>query len=64
MKRLYHWWRGLGVYRTLPVFLVLGGGIEWFMINVRVGRETFYDTVLRKESERRAVKDKIGDNSE
>lgn len=31
----------LGVYKTLPLFFCLGAGIEWFMINVRVGKETF-----------------------
>ena len=34
-------WNRLGVYRTLPVFFVFGAGIEWFMIHVRVGKETF-----------------------
>uniref|UniRef100_A0A8C5R5V0 Ubiquinol-cytochrome c reductase complex assembly factor 5 n=1 Tax=Leptobrachium leishanense TaxID=445787 RepID=A0A8C5R5V0_9ANUR len=32
----------LGVYRFLPFFFVLGGAMEWFMINVRIGKETFY----------------------
>ena len=40
----------LGPYRYLPLFFVLGASIEWFMINVRVGKETFYDTALRLES--------------
>lgn len=30
-----------GVYRFLPFFFILGGAMEWFMINVRIGRETF-----------------------
>ena len=34
-------WKQLGVFKTLPVFVVIGAGIEWFMINVRVGKETF-----------------------
>ena len=29
------------MYRTLPFFFIAGAAIEWFMINVRVGRETF-----------------------
>ena len=29
------------MFKTLPVFVVIGAGIEWFMINVRVGKETF-----------------------
>ncbi|XP_060060518.1 ubiquinol-cytochrome-c reductase complex assembly factor 5 [Erinaceus europaeus] len=41
-----------GVYRFLPFFFVLGGAMEWIMINVRVGRETFYDVYRRKASER------------
>ena len=39
--RLWTYWARLGVYRTLPVFFLLGASIEWFMINVRVGKETF-----------------------
>jgi hypothetical protein len=49
-------WKQLGVFRTLPLFFAVGAGIEWFMINVRVGKETFYDTVLRKEAEKRYQK--------
>ncbi|XP_036594673.1 small integral membrane protein 4 [Trichosurus vulpecula] len=41
-----------GVYRFLPFFFVLGGAMEWFMIKVRVGQETFYDVYRRKQSER------------
>ncbi|NXX18275.1 SMIM4 protein, partial [Podargus strigoides] len=41
-----------GVYRFLPVFFLLGGAMEWFMINVRIGKETFYDVYRRKRSER------------
>lgn len=33
--------RRLGVYKFLPLFFLLGAGIELFMIKVRVGRETF-----------------------
>uniref|UniRef100_A0A1X7VQL8 Small integral membrane protein 4 n=1 Tax=Amphimedon queenslandica TaxID=400682 RepID=A0A1X7VQL8_AMPQE len=44
----------LGVYRTIPLFFCLGAGIEWFMINVQIGKETFYDTVIRKEAEKRS----------
>lgn len=43
----------LGVYKFLPLFFVIGAGIELFMIKVRVGRETFYDVYVRKESQRR-----------
>ncbi|XP_074862108.1 ubiquinol-cytochrome c reductase complex assembly factor 5 isoform X2 [Carettochelys insculpta] len=41
-----------GVYRFLPFFFLLGGAMEWFMINVRLGKETFYDVYRRKRSER------------
>ncbi|NWU63489.1 SMIM4 protein, partial [Pterocles burchelli] len=41
-----------GVYRFLPFFFLLGGAMEWFMINVRIGQETFYDVYRRKRSER------------
>jgi hypothetical protein len=30
-----------GIYRFLPFFFVLGGTMEWIMIKVRVGQETF-----------------------
>ena len=33
--------RRLGVYKFLPLFFLLGAGIELFMIKIRVGRETF-----------------------
>lgn len=37
-----------GAYRFLPFFFVLGGAMEWFMINVRIGKETFCECcVLR-----------------
>ncbi|KAM7169597.1 ubiquinol-cytochrome c reductase complex assembly factor 5 [Macrochelys suwanniensis] len=41
-----------GMYRFLPFFFLLGGAMEWFMINVRLGEETFYDVYRRKRSER------------
>ncbi|XP_059505624.1 small integral membrane protein 4 [Stegostoma tigrinum] len=44
--------RQFGVYRFLPCFFVLGGVLEWIMINVRIGHETFYDVYRRKRSER------------
>ncbi|XP_018096457.2 small integral membrane protein 4-like [Xenopus laevis] len=42
-----------GIYRFLPFFFVLGGAMEWFMINIRIGKETFYDVYRRRQSERR-----------
>ncbi|XP_068608512.1 ubiquinol-cytochrome c reductase complex assembly factor 5 [Brachionichthys hirsutus] len=41
-----------GMYRFLPVFFCIGGVMEWIMINVRIGQETFYDVYRRKNSER------------
>lgn len=34
--------------------------MEWIMINVRIGRETFYDVYRRKKSERE-YQEKIAD---
>ncbi|CAJ0931543.1 unnamed protein product [Ranitomeya imitator] len=45
-----------GMYRFLPFFFVLGGAMEWFMINIRIGKETFYDVYRRRQSERRFFK--------
>ncbi|XP_074537981.1 ubiquinol-cytochrome c reductase complex assembly factor 5 [Halichoeres trimaculatus] len=42
----------LGPYRFLPIFFCIGGVMEWIMINVRIGKETFYDVYRRKKSER------------
>ncbi|XP_028437995.1 small integral membrane protein 4 [Perca fluviatilis] len=50
----------LGTYRFLPIFFCIGGVMEWIMINVRIGRETFYDVYRRKRSERE-YKQKIAD---
>ncbi|XP_012672160.1 small integral membrane protein 4 [Clupea harengus] len=44
--------RQIGIYRFLPIFFCIGGVMEWIMINVRIGRETFYDVYRRKQSER------------
>ncbi|XP_069824953.1 ubiquinol-cytochrome c reductase complex assembly factor 5 [Dendropsophus ebraccatus] len=44
--------RRFGMYRFLPFFFVMGGAMEWFMINVRIGKETFYDVYRRRQSER------------
>ncbi|XP_076023223.1 ubiquinol-cytochrome c reductase complex assembly factor 5 [Genypterus blacodes] len=44
--------RRFGTYRFLPIFFCVGGVMEWIMINVRIGQETFYDVYRRKQSER------------
>uniref|UniRef100_A0A3B4ZN59 Small integral membrane protein 4 n=1 Tax=Stegastes partitus TaxID=144197 RepID=A0A3B4ZN59_9TELE len=33
--------RRFGSYRFLPIFFCIGGVMEWIMINVRIGKETF-----------------------
>ncbi|KAM3847375.1 ubiquinol-cytochrome c reductase complex assembly factor 5 [Vipera latastei] len=40
-----------GIYRFLPFYFVLGGAMEWFMINVPIGNQTFYDVYRRKQTE-------------
>ncbi|KAG8128274.1 hypothetical protein E2320_015146 [Naja naja] len=41
-----------GVYRFLPFYFILGGAMEWFMINVSVSNQTFYDVYRRKQAEK------------
>ncbi|XP_029292286.1 ubiquinol-cytochrome c reductase complex assembly factor 5 [Cottoperca gobio] len=48
----------LGTYRFLPIFFCIGGAMEWIMINVRIGKETFYDVYRRKQSVREYEKKK------
>eukprot|EP00048_Salpingoeca_helianthica_P016529 m.232823 g.232823 ORF g.232823 m.232823 type:complete len:79 (-) comp18867_c0_seq1:353-589(-) len=38
--------------RLVGVSFVLGAAIEFFMINVRIGSETFYDTAIRLKAQR------------
>ncbi|POI22252.1 hypothetical protein CIB84_014001, partial [Bambusicola thoracicus] len=45
----------LGAYRLLPFFFVLGGAMEWFMINVRIGKETFCEWGRRGRSRNAAL---------
>ncbi|KAM9186009.1 ubiquinol-cytochrome c reductase complex assembly factor 5 [Dugong dugon] len=55
VRRVLQWVPGkerLGIYRFLPFFFALGAAMEWIMIKVRVGQETFYDVYRRKASER------------
>lgn len=35
------WFARLGAFRTLPLFFAIGAGVEWFMIHVQIGKETF-----------------------
>lgn len=39
-----------GTYRFLPIFFCIGGVMEWIMINVRIGRETFCKCNVRNLS--------------
>eukprot|EP00051_Salpingoeca_urceolata_P007002 m.92763 g.92763 ORF g.92763 m.92763 type:complete len:75 (+) comp15074_c0_seq2:273-497(+) len=39
--------------RVVPVSFALGAFMEWFMLNVQIGHETFYDTAVRLEAKRR-----------
>ena len=43
--------RELGPYKYLPVFFLLGAGIELFMIKVRIGKETFCKSIFLYLSE-------------
>jgi Uncharacterised protein family UPF0640 len=41
--------------RVVPLGLVVGAALELFMVKVTVGSESFYQTALRLEAERRAA---------
>lgn len=54
LKKLLKKWPGkktFGVYRFLPLFFVLGAGIEFFMIKLKVGEVNFYNTYKAKRIE-------------
>uniref|UniRef100_A0A3B4X2W5 Ubiquinol-cytochrome c reductase complex assembly factor 5 n=1 Tax=Seriola lalandi dorsalis TaxID=1841481 RepID=A0A3B4X2W5_SERLL len=42
--------RRLGTYRFLPIFFCIGGVMEWIMINVRIGKETFCDRLASEST--------------
>ena len=44
------WFARLGAFRTLPLFFLIGAGVEWFMIHVQVGKETFCELAHRSYS--------------
>ena len=46
-------WERHGVVRPWTVCFIIGFAIELFMLKVRIGKETFYETVVRKERQRR-----------
>ena len=39
--------------RVVPICFVVGAGVELFMINVKIGDTSFYNTAIKKEAERR-----------
>ena len=42
-----------GLLRPWIFSFAVGSFIELFMLKARIGKETFYETVLRKENQRR-----------
>eukprot|EP00049_Salpingoeca_infusionum_P014975 m.287050 g.287050 ORF g.287050 m.287050 type:complete len:104 (-) comp15787_c0_seq1:2896-3207(-) len=51
LRGMNAWWRA--VAKIAPVSFTVGAGIEWFMLRVQIGDETFYDTVTRLEAQKR-----------
>lgn len=39
-----------GIYRFLPLFLFLGAGLEYSMINWKVGEVNFYTTFKKRQA--------------
>jgi len=52
LERILRKWPGkrFGVYRFLPFFFCMGAGLEWFMINFKVGDANFYTTYKRRQA--------------
>lgn len=53
VRRLLDSWPGkkrFGVYRFLPLFFLLGAGLEFSMINWTVGETNFYRTFKRRQA--------------
>lgn len=44
--------RRFGLYRFLPIFFVLGGLLEFSMINWTVGETNFYKVYKKKQAKR------------
>lgn len=54
VRRFLDKWPGkniFGIYRFLPLFFVLGGTLEFAMINWQVGETNFYRTYKRRRAE-------------
>ena len=39
--------------RVVPICFIVGAGVELFMINIKIGDTSFYNTAIKKEAERR-----------
>ncbi|PSN36968.1 Small integral membrane protein 4 [Blattella germanica] len=53
LKRILDAWPGkkyFGIYRFLPLFFLLGGALEFSMINWHVGEVNFYRTFKRQQA--------------
>lgn len=60
-QKLVNKWPGkktLGMYRFLPMFFILGAGLEFSMINWKVGEVNFYNT-FKKRQAHEIVEEKI-----
>jgi hypothetical protein len=54
IQKFLNAWPGkktFGLYRFLPLFFVLGGALEFSMINWRVGEVNFYHTFKKRKAE-------------
>lgn len=52
-ERLLYKWPGrkkLGVYRFMPFFFFFGAGLEFVMINLKVGEANFYTVFKRRQA--------------
>ncbi|XP_044580960.1 small integral membrane protein 4 [Cotesia glomerata] len=52
-----------GVYRFLPLFFFAGAGLEYVMINWRVGEVNFYNTYKRTQVQEIADRRMLEDQS-
>jgi len=52
LDRILAKWPGkrLGVYRFLPFFFAMGAGMEYFMINFKMGEANFYTVYKRRQA--------------
>jgi len=52
LARILQNWPGkrFGIFRYLPIFFSLGAGLEWFMINFKMGDANFYTVFKRRQA--------------